>query len=80
MHDQLISKNPEKFDKETWGRYLISQEYKKIINLTKNDIRHTEDFYLEIFKKEKEIIDKELQSPDNKKAVKIKALLDLNFD
>ena len=60
MHDQLMSKNPEKFDKETWGRYLSSQEYKKILNVTKNDIRHTVDFYLEIFKKEQAIIDKEL--------------------
>lgn len=48
-----MSKNPEKFDRETWGRYLISQEYKKILTVTKNDIKHTEDFYLEIYKKEK---------------------------
>ncbi|CAD8072393.1 unnamed protein product [Paramecium primaurelia] len=80
MSDQLMSKNPEKFDRETWGRYLISQEYKKILTVTKNDIKHTEDFYLEIYKKEKQIIEKELAQPDNKRASKIKQVLDVNFD
>ncbi|CAD8209914.1 unnamed protein product [Paramecium octaurelia] len=80
MSDQLMSKNPEKFDRETWGRYLISQEYKKILTVTKNDIKHTEDFYLEIYKKEKQIIEKELAQPDNKRATKIKQVLDVNFD
>lgn len=55
-----MSKNPERFDKETWGRYLISQEYRKILTVTKNDIKHTEDFFMEIFKKEREFIEKEL--------------------
>ncbi|CAD8122008.1 unnamed protein product [Paramecium sonneborni] len=80
MSDQLVSKNPDKFDRETWGRYLISQEYKKILTVTKNDIKHTEDFYLEIYKKEKQIIEKELAQPDNKRASKIKQVLDVNFD
>ncbi|CAD8087604.1 unnamed protein product [Paramecium primaurelia] len=80
MYDQLMSTNPDKFDRETWGRYLISQEYKKILTVTKNDIKHTEDFYLEIYKKEKQIIDKELTQPDNKRATKIKQVLDVNFD
>ncbi|CAD8156173.1 unnamed protein product [Paramecium octaurelia] len=80
MLDQLMSTNPDKFDRETWGRYLISQEYQTILTVIKNDIQHTEDFYLEIYKKEQQIIDKEISQPDNKRASEVKQVLDVNFD
>ncbi|CAD8211439.1 unnamed protein product [Paramecium pentaurelia] len=44
MYDQLMSTYPDKFNRAIWGRYLISFEYMQILTITKNDIKHAEDF------------------------------------
>ncbi|KAM3132183.1 hypothetical protein pb186bvf_015778 [Paramecium bursaria] len=51
VNQQLSKKEHDKFDKETWGKFLASQEYQKLAALIKNDITHSFDFYSEISKK-----------------------------
>lgn len=55
----MSKKEHDKFDKETWGKFLASQvklifyskEYQKLAALIKNDMTHSFDFYSEISKK-----------------------------
>ncbi|CAD8105724.1 unnamed protein product [Paramecium sonneborni] len=51
VNQQLQRKDHDKFDKETWGRFLASQEYQKLIQLIQMDVKHSLDFYTEISKK-----------------------------
>ncbi|CAD8091986.1 unnamed protein product [Paramecium primaurelia] len=51
VNQQLQRKDHDKFDKETWGRFLASQEYQKLIQLISMDMKHSLDFYTEISKK-----------------------------
>ncbi|CAK94087.1 unnamed protein product (macronuclear) [Paramecium tetraurelia] len=51
VNQQLQRKDHDKFDKETWGRFLASQEYQKLISLISMDMKHSLDFYTEISKK-----------------------------
>ncbi|CAD8178145.1 unnamed protein product [Paramecium octaurelia] len=62
VNQQLSRKDHDKFDKETWGRFQVSQEYQKLTQLIQMDMKHSSDFFAEISKKCNQVQQEEMQN------------------
>ncbi|CAD8066783.1 unnamed protein product [Paramecium primaurelia] len=51
IYDKLMSTYPDKFNRAIWSRYQISFEQMQILTITKNDIKHAEDFIWKFIRK-----------------------------